>query len=152
MVTTEQIKELRDKTGISMMQCKKALEDAGGDSEKALALLREKSGEIALKKSDRELGAGLVQAYVHSSGTMGAIVELNCETDFVAKNPEFKTLANDIAMQVAAAAPESAEALLAQEFIKDPSLTVSGLIQTYIQKFGEKISVGAIHRLSVLGR
>lgn len=152
MVTTEQIKELRDKTGISMMQCKKALEDAGGDSEKALALLREKSGEIALKKSSRELGAGLVQAYVHGSGTMGALVELNCETDFVSKNPEFKTLANDIAMQIAAASPANMEELLAQEFIKDPSMTVAGLIQSYIQKFGEKIAIGAFNRLSVLGR
>ena len=152
MVTTEQIKELRDKTGISIMQCRKALEEAEGNMDKALEILRAKSGEIAAKKSDRELGAGLVQAYVHSSGTMGALLELNCETDFVAKNPEFKTLAYDLAMQVAAAGPETLDDLLAQEFIKDPSMTVTTLLQSFVQKFGEKIAIGKFSRLSVLNR
>lgn len=105
MITTEQVKELRDKTGVSIMQCKKALEDSGGDMEKALVLLKKKGAEIAEKKSDRELGAGVVQAYIHTSGTIGAMVELLCETDFVSKNEEFKTLAYDIAMQVAATNP-----------------------------------------------
>lgn len=163
MITTEQIKELRDKTGISVMQCRKALEEAGGDMEQALLLLRQKSGEIADKKSERELGAGVIQSYVHSSGTIGAIVELNCETDFVAKNPEFKTLAYDIAMHIAAASPEYIEradatgtldekALNDQTFIKDPSLSVGDLIKTFVQKFGEKIAVGKFTRLSVLGK
>ena len=106
MITTEQVKELRDKTGVSIMQCKKALEDAGGDIEKALVLLKKKGAEIADKKGDRTLGAGVVQAYIHTSGTIGAMVELLCETDFVAKNEEFKALAYDIAMQVAATKPE----------------------------------------------
>lgn len=106
MITTEQVKELRDKTGVSIMQCKKALEDSQGDMEKALVLLKKKGAEIADKKSDRDLGAGVVQAYIHSSGTMGAMVELLCETDFVAKNEEFKTLAYDLAMQVVATNPE----------------------------------------------
>lgn len=106
MVTTEQIKDLRDKTGVSIMQCKKALEDAGGDMEKALVILKKKGAEIAEKKSDRTLAAGVVQSYIHSSGNIGAMVELWCETDFVAKNEEFKTLARDIAMQVVATKPE----------------------------------------------
>lgn len=106
MITTEQIKELRDKTGVSIMQCKKALEDAGGDFEQALVLLKKKGAEIAEKKGDRDLGAGVVQAYIHTSGEIGAMVELWCETDFVAKNEEFKALAYDIAMQVAATKPE----------------------------------------------
>lgn len=152
MITTEQIKELRDKTGVSIMQCRKALEEAQGDMDKAMAILREKSSEIAAKKSDRELGAGMIQAYVHSSGTMGALLELNCETDFVAKNPEFKTLAYDLAMQVAAAGAENLDDLLAQEFIKDPSMTVTTLVQSFVQKFGEKIVIGKFSRLSVLGR
>ncbi len=152
MITTEQIKELRDKTGISIMQCRKALEEAEGDMDKALSLLKAKSGEIAEKKSSRELGAGVVQAYVHSSGTMGALLELNCETDFVAKNPEFKALAYDLAMQAAAAGPETVEEFLAQEFIKDSSLTVQMLLQSFVQKFGEKIALGKFSRLSVLGR
>ncbi len=105
-VSMEQVKALRDKTGISVMQCKKALEEAGGDEEKALILLRKKGAEIAAKKSDREFGAGVVQAYIHSNGTIGAMVELVSETDFVSNNAEFKTLAYDIAMHISAANPE----------------------------------------------
>jgi len=106
MITTEQVKELRDKTGVSIMQCKKALEDAGGDFEKALILLKKKGAEIAGKKGDRTLAAGAVASYIHSSGNIGAMVELWCETDFVAKNEEFKALARDIAMQIVATKPE----------------------------------------------
>jgi elongation factor Ts len=105
-ITTEQIKSLRDKTGISVMQCKKALEEAGGDVEKAIILLRKKGAEIAAKKSDRTLGAGIVQAYIHSNGTIGAMVELVSETDFVSNNEEFKALAYDIAMHISATNPE----------------------------------------------
>ena len=105
-VSTEQIKQLRDATGISVMQCKKALEEAGGDEGKALVILRKKSGEAALKKADRALGAGIVASYVHATGTVGSMVELLCETDFVAKNEDFKKLAYDIAMHIAATNPE----------------------------------------------
>ena len=105
MISTDQVKELRDKTGISIMQCRKALEDAGGDIEKAMVILKKKGAEIAGKKSDRTLGAGVVQSYIHSTGAVGAMVELWCETDFVAKNEEFKTLAKDIAMHIAATSP-----------------------------------------------
>ena len=106
MITTEQIKELRDATGISIMQCKRALEEAGGDKEKALLVLRRKSSDIAAKKDSRELGAGVVQAYVHSNKTVGAFVELSCETDFVARNEEFVTLAREIAMHITASNPQ----------------------------------------------
>lgn len=106
MVTTEQIKDLRDATGISVMQCKKALEEAGGDIEKALVLLRKKGADIAAKKADRVFGSGTIQAYVHSNGTVGAIVLLKSETDFVSNNADFKSLAYDIAMQVTATNPE----------------------------------------------
>ncbi len=105
-ITMDQIKELRDMTGISVMQCKKALEEAGGDMEKALILLRKKGADSATKKSDRTLGAGVVAAYVHGGGSVGAMVELGCETDFVSKNEEFKALAYDIAMHVAATNPK----------------------------------------------
>lgn len=105
MITTEQIKELRDRTGVSVMQCKKALEEAKGDAEKALIILQKKSGEIAAKKSDRTFGAGVIQTYVHSTGRVGAMVELVCETDFVSNNDEFKALARDIAMHITAANP-----------------------------------------------
>lgn len=104
-VTTEQIKQLREQTGVSITQCKKALEEADGDMEKAIMVLKKKSKDIATKKSDRTLGAGVVQAYIHAGGSVGAMVELSCETDFVAKNDEFKALAYDIAMHVAAMNP-----------------------------------------------
>ena len=106
MITTEQIKELRDATGVSVMQCKKALEEAGGDMEKAKIILRKISKASADKKADRTLGAGVVASYIHGEGGIGAMVELLCETDFVARNDEFKSLARDIAMHVAAQNPE----------------------------------------------
>ncbi|MBX2867011.1 elongation factor Ts [Candidatus Kaiserbacteria bacterium] len=104
-ITSAQLKELRDATGISVMQCKKALEEAGGDMDKARILLQKKGGEAAAKKSDRELGSGVIGSYVHNTNQVAALVTLSCETDFVAKNEEFVALANDIAMHVAAQAP-----------------------------------------------
>ncbi|MEK7669088.1 MAG: elongation factor Ts [Patescibacteria group bacterium] len=105
-ITTDQIKELRDETGVSIMQCKKALEEAGGDLEKAKIILRKISKQSADKKSTRTLGAGLVVSYVHGNGSVGSLVELLCETDFVARNEEFVILAKDIAMHITALAPE----------------------------------------------
>lgn len=105
-ITTEQVKKLRDQTGISVMQCKKALEEAGGDFEKAIVILRKKSGEISAKKGDRSFNSGTVQAYIHSNGMVGTIIELNCESDFVANNDEFRTLARDIAMHITATNPK----------------------------------------------
>ncbi len=105
-ITTEIIKALRDETGISVMQCKKALEEAGGDVEKAKVILRKTSAAIASKKADRELGAGVAAAYVHAGGTVVGAVVLGCETDFVSKNEEFVKLAYDVAMHVAAMKPK----------------------------------------------
>jgi len=104
-VTTEDIKALRERTGLSVMDCKHALESTKGDAEKALIVLRKKSSAAAAKKSERTLGAGVVQAYVHASEDVGAIVLLSCETDFVARNEEFKKLARDIAMHATATNP-----------------------------------------------
>ena len=104
-ITSTQLKELRDKTGISVMQCKKALEEAGGDMEKAVIILKKKRSEAADKKSDRELGAGSIGSYIHNTHEVAALVLLACETDFVSKNEEFVALARDIAMQVAASNP-----------------------------------------------
>ena len=106
MATTEEIKQLRDLTGVSIMQCKKALEEAGGDIEKAKVILRKASAAIATKKADRELGAGVAAAYTHAGGAVVGAVVLACETDFVSKNEEFSKLAYDIAMHVAAMKPE----------------------------------------------
>ena len=106
MATTEEIKELRDQTGVAIMQCKKALEEAGGDIEKAKVILRKLSSAIAAKKSDRALGAGIAAAYTHAGGSVVGAVVLGCETDFVSKNEEFSKLAYGIAMHVAAMGPQ----------------------------------------------
>jgi len=105
-ITTQQIKDLRDATGVSVMQCKKALEEAEGDLEKARIILRKISKQSADKKANRTLGAGVIVSYVHGNGSVGAMVELLCETDFVARNEEFRVLARDLAMHITALAPE----------------------------------------------
>ncbi len=104
-ITSTQLKELRDKTGISVMQCKTALLEAEGDMDKAIIILKKKRSEAAEKKSDRELGAGAVGVYVHNTNEVAAMVLLACETDFVSKNEEFLALANDIAIHVAGMNP-----------------------------------------------
>lgn len=147
-IPTETIKALRERTGVSVMQCKKALEEAGGDLDRAAGLLRERALASAHKKADRELAAGVIGNYVHD-GAVGAMVLLSCETDFVAKNPEFAALAKDLAMQVAAMDPEDAEALLAEPFIKDGSRTVRDLVNEAVQKFGERTELASYARLSV---
>lgn len=101
----DKIKQLRNETHVSFAECKKALEESGGDIEKALAVLKKASLKTAEKKSERETGAGIIEAYIHSNGKVGALVDLRCETDFVAKNPEFKNFAHDIALQIAALKP-----------------------------------------------
>lgn len=106
MITTDEIKKLRDVTGISVMQCRKALEEANGDFDKAIVILRKRGAEVAAKKADRTLGAGVVSSYIHATGSVGTMVELYCETDFVSGNEEFKRLAYDIAMHIAASNPE----------------------------------------------
>lgn len=105
-ISTELIKQLRDKTGAGMMDCKRALEETGGDMEKAIEYLRKKGAATAAKRADKAANQGVVEAYIHAGGRIGAMVELNCETDFVAKTPEFKQLAHDIAMQIAAMNPQ----------------------------------------------
>lgn len=148
-ISTEAVKELRDKTGISVVECKKALEEAGGDMERALAILGERSADSMRKKADRALGAGTVASYVHSTAQVGAMVALSCETDFVAKNEEFVALARDIAMHAAAMRPANIEELLAQPFIKDPGKTVTDLVSAAVQKFGERVEIGSLSVVSV---
>lgn len=152
------IKELREETGLSFAQIKKALDEVGGDKEKAREMLSQYSAAQAEKKSDRELAAGVVSAYVHSTGTVGVLLELGCETDFVAKNEEFVALAHDIAMHICAMAPTSVNnednlgeetSLMKQSFIKNPEMTVEQKIQAAIQKFGENTKVVRFSRYSI---
>ncbi len=151
MSAAAEIKKLRDATGVSMMQCREALEEAGGDFEKALGILRKKSKAIAEKKAERDLAAGVVEAYVHTTRKVGAMVLLACETDFVARNDEFIALARDIAMHVAASAPaflsaaaipgeaaaEARAAFLEEVSGKPPELRekiVAGKIETHFRE------------------
>ncbi len=120
-ISLDDVKKLRDETGVSIMQCKKALEEAEGDFEKARVILRKVSAQIAEKKADRELGAGAVQAYVHAGNTVAGIAVLACETDFVAKNEEFVNLAKDIAMHVAAMAPR----FISKDDVKDEDIAAA---------------------------
>lgn len=149
MITIEEIKALREETGLSIMQCQKALEEAGGDKNKALALLKEKGAEIAAKKGDRVLGAGIISSYIHTGETVGVMLEFLCETDFVAKNPEFKSMARDIAMHIAAMSPADTGELLEQPFIKDAGQKISDIINSTTQKFGERVEVGHFVRFSI---
>jgi len=143
-----QIKQLREKTGASVIECKKALEEAGDNEQKAGKILEKKGIERAAKRSDRDAKQGLVETYVHNN-RMGVILELNCETDFVARNKQFKELAHDLAMQIAALAPKDKKELLSQLFIKDESKSISDLITENIAKLGENVKIGKFYRVEI---
>ncbi|MCY3887056.1 MAG: elongation factor Ts [Chloroflexi bacterium] len=163
VINIDAIKTLRERTQAGVMDCRQALEEAGGDMDQATAILRDKGLATASKRADRETNHGLVEAYIHG-GRIGALVELNCETDFVARTDLFKTLAHDIAMQVAsmqptvicpedldpdaAGSPEQL-ALLAQPFIKDQSKSVQDRINETVASTGEKIKVRRMMRYSL---
>ncbi len=149
MISIEQIKTLRDKTGISIAQCKKALEATGGDMDKAMVALREAGMAMVEKKSGRALGAGVIGVYLHTDNALCSLVELACETDFVAKNPDFKTLADNLAMHVSAFAPSNTEELFGQPFVKDQSLTVEEVVRGATQKFGERVELSRFERFAV---
>ena len=165
-VSAETVKKLRDLTGAGMLDCKKALEKTGGELDKAKEILRKRGIAIAGKKAAQETRQGLVEAYIHPDGRLGALVELNCQTDFVARTDGFRALAHELAMQVAATdphhiAPDELPAgsdgnpeelcLLAQPFIRDPSRTIQDLINDTIAKTGENIRVRRFARFH-LGR
>ncbi|MCK6463011.1 MAG: elongation factor Ts [Candidatus Pacebacteria bacterium] len=150
MVTAEQIKALRKKTGISVALCKKALEQAGGDMAKAEEILLKDSARSAEKKSDRQLGAGVVEAYVHNNKQIGVMLELKSESDFVSGNEGFRALAKDIAMHATACGPADLNELLSQPYIKNPEITIKDLINQAIQKFGEKVEISRFVRYSLV--
>ncbi|OIP57660.1 MAG: translation elongation factor Ts [Candidatus Levybacteria bacterium CG2_30_37_29] len=149
MVNTNLIKELRDKTSAGIADCRVALEEANGDIKKATEILQKKGFEKAAKKSDRQTGEGLVESYIHQTGKVGVLISLLCETDFVARTDEFKTLAHEIAMQIAAMNPKDSKSLLSQEYIRDGSKTINDLIQETIAKLGENIKIGTFSRIQI---
>ena len=155
-ITATLVKELRELSGSGIMDCKRALEETGGDVEKAEAILRSKGIALAMKKSSRATNEGLIESYVHSGGRIASMVELNCETDFVARTPEFLSLAHDLALQIASMDPKSVDGestddisedfvgetrLMHQDFVKDPSQTISDLITEAVSRIGENILV-----------
>jgi elongation factor Ts len=167
-ISIETVKELRNRTNVGIADCNKALLEMGGDIEKAIEFLKQRGAAIAEAKKDAAATEGIVEAYIHHTRRVGSLVELNCETDFVARTPEFKDLAHDLAMQVAAAAPQfltsedvpsqaeaEAEAdpqtvcLLNQPFIKDPTRTVQEIIAETIAKVGENIKVSRFARFEL---
>ena len=141
MITASQVKELREKTGAGMMECKKVLTETDGDIEKAMELLRERGITKAAKKASRVAAEGLVGSYISEDGKVGAIAEVNAETDFVAENAEFKQFVNDIVKQVALNNPADVEALLEEKFIADPEKTVKEALINKIATIGENITI-----------
>jgi len=147
-MTAEDIKRLRDMTGAGVMDAKRALEEAGGDIDKAVSIIGERGLMKAEKKSDRATGAGILVTYVHND-RIGVLFELRCETDFVARLDEFKKLGHDIAMHIAAMDPADQAELLAQPFVKDQSTTVENLIKSVVAKTGENIQLGRFCRYAL---
>lgn len=143
------IKKLRDETSASIADCRRALDESDGKYEKALEWLKKRAAEIAAKKADRETSQGIIEAYIHQGGKVGVLVELLCETDFVAKTEDFKKLAKEIGMQVAAMDPKDVETLLKQEYIRDGSTTIEALVKNTIGKVGENITVKRFVRFEI---
>ncbi len=151
MISAEQVKQLREKTGAGMMDCKKVLTETNGDEEKAIELLRERGIAKAAKKSDRIAAEGLVTTYVTENQKVGVVVEVNAETDFVAKNEEFRTFVNDVAKQVAEKAPSTVEELLSQTSIAEPDKTVQDVLTNKIATIGENMSIRRFERFETNG-
>jgi elongation factor Ts len=166
VVSTEDVKRLREETGAGVMDAKRALDEAQGNFDRAKEILREKGIAAAAKRAERVTGQGMVEAYIHGQGRIGALVEVQCETDFVARTDTFRQLARDIAMQVAAMSPaaltpdevpdglpgqKEEHALLTQAFIKDGSKTIQQIVQDAISQTGENIRVARFSRFELGG-
>ena len=148
-IDPREVQRLRTETSAGVMDCKRALEDANGDFDKAKALLKERGLASVAKKSGREAKEGVIASYIHAGARKGALVELASETDFVARSPEFGKLAAEIAMQVAAMSPKDVDELLAQAYIRDASKTIKDLVTTLAASVGENVSVRRIQRFAI---
>ena len=148
-VTLDQIKQLRNETKAGVMDARKALMESGGDMAMAKQWLTKQGLKKAAKKAGRETSEGLIEAYIHAGARVGAIVKLSCETDFVAKTEEFKTLAREVAMQVASMSPKNIKELSKQAYIRDSRKTIADLLKEAIAKLGENVKVEKIERMEV---
>lgn len=145
----DDLKKLRMETSAGVSDCRQALEDAGGNVAKAKKLLTERGLEKAAKKEGKETSQGLVESYIHAGGKVGVLVELRCETDFVARTDEFKLLAHELCLQVAAMNPKDVKTLLESEYIRDASQKISDVVKGIIAKVGENITVARFVRLAL---
>lgn len=148
-VDIELLKKLRNETQVSLADCRKALEETNNDYQKASEWLKKHGIAKAEKKSDRETLQGSIEAYIHGNGRVGVLVEILCETDFVARTDEFKKLSHEVAMQIAAMNPKDVESLLKQEYIKDSSMTIQDLVKSVIGKLGENINIKRFQRFEI---
>ncbi len=148
-VNIELLKKLREETQVSLADCRKALEETNNDYNKAIEWLRKHGIEKAAKKSERETSQGLIESYIHQNGRVGVLLEMSCETDFVARTAEFKHLAHEVAMQVAAMNPKDVDTLLKQEYIRDGSKTIEQLVKETIAKLGENIVIKRFQRFAL---
>jgi elongation factor Ts len=148
-VKIEQIKRLRESTGAPISRVKKVLEGVKADEKKAFSILQKEGFEKAAKKIERVTSQGKLFSYSHHTGKVVAVVELTCETDFVARNELFEELGKNLAMQVASMSPKDSEELAGQEFIKDPSKKIVDLVREVIAKTGENIRIGRIYRVEL---
>src|SRR3990172_8943205 len=148
-ITADQIRKLKEETGAPVMRAKKVLEEFGGDMKKATELLRKEGFEKVEKRAGRATSQGIIEAYVHHSGKIASLVELLCETDFVARNELFRELAHNLALQVASIGAKDAQDLLEQEYIKDPTKKVGDLVKEVVAKTGENIRVGRVVRIEL---
>jgi elongation factor Ts len=148
-VSFEEIRKLREETGAPVIRVKKVLDEVGGDAKKAFKILQKEGFEKASKREGRETSQGLIETYVHHSGKVASLVELLCETDFVARNELFKALAHDLALQVASLEAKNVKELTEQEFIKDPTKKVGDLVKEVIAKTGENIVIGRFFRVKL---
>lgn len=148
-ISVDSIKKIREKTGAGVVDVKLALEEASGDEKKAEEILKRKGHDMAVKKKERTTSVGRVFSYVHHTGKTATLVELLCETDFMARTDEFQALGQELAMQITSMAPKGAAELLKQEYIRDPKKTIGDLVSEAVAKTGENIQVGRFSRISL---
>jgi len=149
MVSLNQIKQLREETAISLSECKKALEETNGDIQKAKEILKKRGKDLSNKKAGRGTEQGIVASYIHSNKKIGVLLELNCESDFVAKNNDFQKLAHELCLQITAMNCDDVKSLLEQLWIKDSTKTIEGLINEEIVKLGENIVIKRFVRYEI---
>ncbi len=146
MITIGDIKKLREETGVSISECKKALTEARGDFETAKEILRKLGKEVAGKRAEKEVFQGVIDSYIHPNKKIGVLVDLRCESDFVARSDDFRQLVHELCLQIAAMAPLTKDDLFSQPWIKDASKTPKDLLNEYMAKIGEKIVVERFER------